>query len=233
MNLSGKSLYIGMCCYRHEMRSETCMGLMSTLKGCIENDVELYTNLFSDCPYIDLGKSLLVGDFMTAHVSDYILLVDSDMGFTFEDVRRLIEADVDIVSASYTTRSFPVRQISVPAVGRGLTRCSRVPGGFLLMKRSALTRLEKSFINRGQKRVTLLPGMDYFHFFGTSIDKKTGLFLGEDYSFCNNLQQACIDAHTHFDVRVSHVGDYVFKNDQQTLAMSRMAEQYPRRSVAA
>ncbi|MGG3811473.1 hypothetical protein ABEV34_07485 [Methylorubrum rhodesianum] len=233
MNLAGKSLYIGMCCYRHEMRSETCMGLMSTLKGCLENEIDVYMNLFSDCPYIDLGKSLMVGDFMKNHNSDYVLLIDSDMGFTFNNVKMLIENDVDIVSASYTTRSFPIRQITVPANGKGLVKCSRVPGGFLLMKRSAIMKLEEDFINKGRERATLLPGMKYFHFFGTSIDEKTGLFLGEDYSFCERVAQASIDIHCDFDVRVSHVGDYVFKNDQQTLAMSRMAEEYPRRGAAA
>jgi GT2 family glycosyltransferase len=136
---------------------------------------------------------------------DYYLAMDDDMAFTGQTVQRLVDLNLDVVGAAYTTRSGPDAHLIVACPldkknkqdwfkiwDKGLQECLWVGGGCLLIKK------------------TVFESMDYPYFHNEPIfEELAGVKYGdiqtEDISFCCRAREAGYRVFVDLDNRVGHI----------------------------
>ena len=146
---------------------------------------------------------------------DYLLFIDSDMAWNPDDVERLVEHDLDVVSGLYYTRRPYDGNTPAPVVYRlqhdqtklkpiyiipdRPFKCDAVGAGFLLLKKRVVDKV-----------MELIPQIGYpFDFIDHEemglLPKENTRFVGEDISFCHRLKKANFDIWCDPAVRVGHI----------------------------
>lgn len=167
-----------------------------------------------------VGGSLLVADrnrlvqMFWDSGCDYMLCVDSDLGWDPNAVMRLIEADKDVSGGVYPTRDksgFNFRPAVEPSgkivmcKDTLLLQMEYIPSGFLLIKRNVIATLRDKYpelyycpkdINSDQT--------SGYCFFNTEVYE--GEFWGEDYVFCRRLKEAGFDIYVDPLIEFDHAG---------------------------
>jgi hypothetical protein len=157
-------------------------------------------------PYLDIGRNSMVDTFRSekyAHC-DRLLFVDSDIGFTPEDIQQLVDDDLPIVSGVYHSlfptgihpiayewveeggrpRMTPIKKWNRPE-GENLVPVDGVGAGFLMIHRSVIDKFAAIYSH---------PQV----WFGNDI--RAGVELGEDLTFC--VRATDLDIPTVVDRRV-------------------------------
>jgi hypothetical protein len=170
-------------------------------------------------------------------VVDYARAVDAVQGIKNTNPR--------VLSSLLATPAFnmPFEQEDVPAeyIPHGLVRATHAATGAMLLKRSVFEKMKAAGkapeilegISNGQEAKALYgdgmngtgplePMNEYFSY---SKDER-GLFIGEDYNFCQTWREMGNDVWLKLTAKSVHVGEMSFEFD--FLSMSQMAdERYP------
>src|ERR1700675_2094830 len=134
---------------------------------------------------IYVARNVLANEFMNRKEFDTMICIDSDIGFTRQNLQDLIETPEPFVSGLYTdkcqppmpfcrdmdAKSVPISEIPV----QGMLKARFVPGGFLKIERSVF----ETIIAKGL--VTSYGGGKFYHFYNGRICLDN--LLSEDYSF--------------------------------------------------
>lgn len=139
--------------------------------------------------------------------ADWILFIDSDMGFPKDALQRLIEHDVDVVAANCCKRQRPVgvtAKVMNPANGmlepvwpdkdkHGLERVDAIGTAFMLIKADVFQRI----------------GWPWF--MQPWIEEQQS-WVGEDVFFCRRCYEAGIPIYTDHDLswEITHMGTYPY-----------------------
>ena len=167
-----------------------------------------------------VGGSLLVADrnrlvqMFWDSGCDYMLCVDSDLGWDPNAVMRLIEADKDVSGGVYPTRDksgFNFRPAVEPSgkivmcKDTLLLQMEYIPSGFLLIKRNVIATLRDKYpeLYYCPKDVNTDQTSGYC-FFNTEV--YDGEFWGEDYVFCRRLREAGFDIYVDPLIEFDHAG---------------------------
>lgn len=135
----------------------------------------------------------------------HILMVDSDQTFPPDTLRRLLAHDKDFVAANIATKRRPscptarMLKDGKPAVvyttptSPALGEVWRVGLGLALMRADIFQRLKKPW-------------------FGIRWNEKTNDFVGEDWWFCERLEEAKIPIYVdhRLSLQVGHIGGYEY-----------------------
>jgi hypothetical protein len=160
---------------------------------------------------IGLARDHLVHEFLKTDCTD-LLFIDSDIGFSSEDVGRICSHDVDVVTGCYAMKMPGEKPTLVMSLvdgakpdANGLIECVSVGCGFLRIRRDVFTKLRlatahKSFINHQGEREH-----DYFPE-GVEDDR----YYGEDIAFCRNWRKTGGRIFADFGIRLDHEGNKIF-----------------------
>jgi hypothetical protein len=142
----------------------------------------------------DIAKQLLDSTF------DHLLFLDTDMRFPPHALGQLLDHDLPIVAANYTTRRAPYRPVSMRHIGTneplytdadstGLEECAACGMGFALIKREVFEKTEKPW------------------FLTPYIPRVDGSW-GEDVWFCNQVRKAGFPVMLDHDLskEIRHIG---------------------------
>lgn len=151
----------------------------------------------------DLVKTALKYD------ATHVLFLDCDMVFPKDLLRRLLEADKDIVGLNCTTRGFPLTHIAhdfmqelIDSRGRtGLEKVQQVGLAVMLIRADVLRRLRPPLF-----MMEWIPD--------------TGAYCGEDIYFCQLAQEAGFDIWVDHDLsqNILHVGKLAYGQDLMRIA---------------
>jgi len=145
---------------------------------------------------------------------DYLLYIDTDMMWLPEHIEEMVKFDKDVVGGLCTTRKRPQKYCVYESDGKGrchpITEAPKVPfkcfaigSGFLLLKRSVITRMWEHKAKYGYPFDPVPHGL---------LSSKSNIesdFLGEDISFSARLRKAGFDIWCHPNVKPGHVGEIV------------------------
>ena len=136
----------------------------------------------------------------------HILFVDHDMYFPPDTLKKLIEADKDIIGAAYNFRQFPLKSTAIP-LGTEPTdgeykvdpatlptepfKATTLGTGLLLIKLSVFEKIAEPWFLFGR-------------------NKEGELVQGEDTYFCVRAREAGFDVWAHPSLGVKHAGEYLF-----------------------
>jgi hypothetical protein len=155
-----------------------------------------------------VARNVLANTFLERKEYDTMICIDSDIGFTRQNLQDLIDSDEPFVSGLYTDKCQPpkpfcrdehgadVLPADIPPMG--MLKAMFVPGGFLKIDRTVFeTIIEKGLApSYGEGKL--------FHFYNGRIELDS--LLSEDYGFCTLVRQAGFQPWINCGVRLNHDG---------------------------
>lgn len=157
---------------------------------------------------IYVARNVLANTFMENPAFDTLVMIDSDIGFTRDDLKNLIDSQEDVVSGLYTDKCQPPKPFCRDEHGndvlpadippQGMLKAKFVPGGFLKVERHVF----QAIID--QKIVPAYGEGKLHHFYNGRIEMDC--LLSEDYGFCTIVRQAGFQPWINCGVRLNHDG---------------------------
>jgi hypothetical protein len=157
---------------------------------------------------IYVARNVLANEFLRRKEFDTLICIDSDIGFTRDHLKALIDSDEPFVSGLYTDKCQPPmpfcrdndgRQLALEDIPtQGMLKARFVPGGFLKIERQVLETLV------AKKLVTSYGNGNFHHFYFGRIALDN--LLSEDYSFSDLVWSAGIQPWINCGIRLNHDG---------------------------
>jgi hypothetical protein len=194
-----RGVLIGLPCYGGMMSAATYHGLRETEAAFRDAGIPWNVMTITNESLVQRARNGIAAEFLASQC-DRLIFIDVDIGFTGQQVLRLLTHDRDIVGGLYRKKSLDRVEFAVNwlpnAAGQarrdpatGALECAAVGTGFMAIKREVFEAMAQAFpqihyaISPGDGR----PGAwrDHCHaFFDCWIDPATRGYLSEDYAFC-------------------------------------------------
>lgn len=218
------SLLIALPCYGGIVSDKTTKGLFNLGKELRTAGIDHGLLMMANESLITKGRSKMANFFMNNTEYERILFIDSDIGFTPEDVFNLLKYDKDMVCGAYPMKSIPLRynyNIKQPIVEDGeLVEIENVGFGFAMIKRNVFVSIKGRYgqelkyypsTDSSNYEVTEKEYHNSYHYFLEY--KKDMTYLPEDFSFFERARSVGYSAWLNTNIRLSHVGSHVFQEE--------------------
>lgn len=191
--------------------------LLATVPALESAGHSVFWKMLEGCCYVHTARNKLARDFLVSD-ADYLLFIDSDIGWNVPDMLRLCARNRDIVGAAAPFRAgdpgFPVA-CATEADGRpmvdpatGLIGAIMLPTAVMRISRAALMAIAEA------KRAPLIiehkrDGSEnerYLSFFDFEYDAAHCCEFGEDVTFCRKAIASGISVWIEPDVTLRHHG---------------------------
>lgn len=210
---------------------------------------------------ITRGRNILVSRFLDDPTATHLLFVDADIGFDAAQVARMLRFDEDVVAGMYPLKlhdwtsgvtnvvagepvdTAPLRYVGTPcqdneAEGRDSFVSATYAGtGFMLIKRQALTKMiaANPQLQFSAAHVAAAPSLspNQYALFDCMIDRETGVYLSEDYTFCRRWRDLGGKVWLDTQGALIHVGQYEFSGNPARRSFVQTAPQAKRVAKAA
>lgn len=161
---------------------------------------------------IYVARNTLANHFLQQKQFDTLMWIDSDIGFTRENLKQVLDSTEHVVSGLYTDKQQPPRPFcrdndgvavpdnEIPPVG--MIQTSFLPGGFLKVDRIVYETIVEKGLAPSYGGINDLP--TFWQFYNGRIFK--GNLLSEDYSFSCLVREAGFQAWLDCGVRLNHDG---------------------------
>ena len=194
-----------------------------------------YLTLFNES-LITRARNVLTEAFLRSD-SDYLLFIDADQSFEYEDIHNMILEEKDILGAAVpmkginwnavkTAIKLDLNPLEYTAIhnfhsidNKPVTDASKpfevkhIGSGMLLIERHVFESL-KPFTPTYKHNSLPLNGVDtgdlIYEFFATSIDDD-GILLSEDYHFCKIAKEQGYKVYGVAYPKITHAGTYFFR----------------------
>jgi hypothetical protein len=210
--MTEKTIFIGIPLHNGLIHRNCVAGMLNT-QIAFQGKCDFHTIVGSILPR---NRDVLTSKFLDSPAT-HMLCVDSDIGFTPNDVHALLDSNVDFVSGCYPKKQ-PNREIPAKLNGKsgnGLLGAEWAPAGFMLLSRECVERMigayrKWEYITEfgrcwGLWSPTFGPGQPY---------------VGEDVAFCNRWTEIGGSIWIHPGVLLSHAGDHTYSADADKLQFS-------------
>jgi hypothetical protein len=190
---------------------------------------------------ITRARNFIVAQFLAGPQFTHLLFIDSDQGFDASVVPRYLKADKDVVAGIVPIKHLDLDAIrslppdrpvaatlkyaakpfddAVPDAD-GFVKAEWAGTGFMLIKRQVLETMaarhaELKYRHSFTRDPEVGPAvLDHLYaLFDTSLDKERGLYLPEDYTFCERWRAMGGDIWVDVRSKFTHVGSYLFEGD--------------------
>ena len=236
-----RRLYIGTPCYgglvTQKYMQSMCALLMQRVPG-----LHVSLQLLAYESLVTRGRNTILGAFLDQPEATHLMFIDADIGFTVEQVLRMLDFDQDVVAGMYPLKRLDydaaarwkaaggepletaqLRYVGLPCEGEerkeksGFVTGIYAGAGFLLMKRHALELMAKEYPETHYRGVHNTahpnPSQNLYALFDTMIDPETGDYLSEDYAFCQRWRAMGGTVWLDTRSRLTHVGPHDFVGD--------------------
>ncbi len=158
---------------------------------------------------IGRSRSICCTKFLQAGDAPFMIFVDSDMSFTNEDAEKILEAmqaGYNIIAGGYAMgdgKHFAIRGLeSTMNIDGKPQEVQYASTGFLGISRKALIDIVKKL-----KLPLLHKGIwcELWPFFESGSVPKEGIYISEDWDFCNKARRAGYKVYFHTGVLVGHI----------------------------
>tara|TARA_E500000178_G_scaffold341740_1_gene386055 strand:- start:1373 stop:2041 length:669 start_codon:yes stop_codon:yes gene_type:complete len=215
------SILIALPCYGGLVSDKTAKGLFNLGKDLRSNQIDHGLITLANESLITKGRSRIANFFMNNTQYEYVMFIDADVGFTSEDVLKLLSHQKDIVCGAYPMKSIPLQynyNMSQPPVAENsLVKIENIGFGFALIHRRVFEKIKenceelKYIPAQGHSTYPITEAEYYnsYHYFNEL--KKDMSYLPEDFSFFERAKSVGFTAWLDTTIRLCHVGSHVFQ----------------------
>lgn len=224
-----KSLVIAVPCGGGTVSDKTATSLFKLGKLLVRNGISHALLTQANSSLISLGRSRIANFFVNSTEHQHLLFLDNDISFEPEDVIKMLDYDVDIVSGAYPMKTIPVKycvQPVIPEEKNGeLIKICKNGMGFVLIKRRVFEKMAKDYPELKyiptDNDTNMLPSKEEvensYHFFA-EVKTKESAYLSEDNSFFARAMQSGIDIWLDPSIFLEHVGSHVFSPEYSSMS---------------
>lgn len=198
---------------------------------------------------IPRGRNTLARDFMDSGM-DYLMFIDSDIGFPELGLLSLIVADNEVSGAAYPKKkinwdlvskavkagkttselsqytgefTFDFEKLDAETDDSGFVEVRHISTGFMLLRRSVLEKLREHVPAYTEPHDGSLR---YFsEFFKSGPCPKTGAYLSEDYWFCDSWRLLGGKIYMNPFIHLTHCGMYQFNGSLSLLGTEVLSDE--------
>lgn len=216
IDLQGRKLFIGIPCYDGKVHVKLAYALAQLTPKALQFGVSVQLGHVAGCSIITMARNMLVDQFLKTDCTD-LLFIDADVLATTDDILRLLAQSTgkDITAGAYPRRRkdkmffmdiYRDEENNLEFDG-ALMRINRVGTGFMLIARHVVehaAKVSESYL--GQDGVGNVANVFEFKV-------ENGMFVGEDYAFCDKAAKLGYKAWLDVEISLPHVGTEEFTND--------------------
>jgi hypothetical protein len=220
--------------------------LLKLQQACAQRQMPVTVrNILGDA-LITRARQNLLAYFMENKDATHLLFIDADIGFEPAQVFRLLDYGADFTAAAYPVKSINWDKLAELAkadkpdlaaasldyvvefhdpgridIRRGFARVSAAGTGFLMVRRQAVQKMMEGNPDLRYTRDLLvhddLTGSPWrYALFNCMIDRKTGAYLSEDYSFCRRWTELGGEIWLDMKSSLIHAGTTYYRGDMAT-----------------
>lgn len=194
----------------------------STYVSSLVNLIEYCTKSYIGFDFLALGhesilsraRNNILHHALTAGNWTHLLMIDSDMGWEWNALELLKEADRPVISALCPKKKYPIEYACELIDGeeidhKGVLRVKHASTAFMLIKLEAI----KDVACYQHNDISIAGKFEQIKdFFPVGVNAK-GTFQGEDYGFTQKLTASGIPIFTHTRVKTTHAGQHIFREE--------------------
>lgn len=229
-------------CFGGVVHKGYMLSVCRLIRAAPEQGVALDLALLAGDALVTRARSVLVAKLLDTPQATHLLFVDADIAFEPEQVWRLLRADKDFAAAFYPLKAVDWDAVPERVVGGEALRSAglsyvgtlldppegRTEGdfataryagtGFQLIKRGVFERLAAAhpalrFRSTHARSGNLPQSENLYALFDCTIDPETGVYLSEDYAFCQRWRALGGEIWLDLRSRLTHVGADSFAGD--------------------
>ncbi len=239
-------LVIGTPCYGGLVTSLFTTSLMRLQHACAQKgDIDLSVNLMSGDALITRARQNVVAHFLSTPAT-HLLFVDADISFDPTQVFRLLDFNADLAAGVYPTKRIDWGKVGLLAKAgmgnldsaslsyvlefedpakieskNGFAKVRYAGTGFMMVKRETLIKMieaypELRYSREHQAEDPLVGNKWRSALFNCFVEKETGVYLSEDYSFCHRWTDLGGEVWVDLQSRLSHSGTMTFYGNAAT-----------------
>jgi hypothetical protein len=190
---------------------------------------------------ITRSRNTLVTQFLNTPQATHLMFIDADIGFEPAHVHRMLAHDQDVVGGIYplkvidwsrqalrrwdggeSIQTAPLHYVGTLCSGAELERSGSFAtgvycgAGFMLIRRRAIERMIAAYPQTRYQTIhahTNARGGVNYALFDCFIDAKTGIYLSEDYGFCQRWRDIGGKIWLDTEGVLTHVGTHDYSGD--------------------
>ncbi|RAX37923.1 hypothetical protein [Rhizobium tropici] len=236
------TIFVATPCFGGLVTKDYMQSVLSMMQVAAQNDLKMTLALLGNDALITRSRNSLVSSFINMESATHLLFVDADIGFEPDQVLRLFMADKDVVGGMYPIKDYDWSRMprlssstdsfsedAIHYVGTPLPDSVAewdgdfVTGiyagtGMLMIKRAVIERMIALYPELRYSGVHAFPKRDpspttQYALFECLIDDETGLYLSEDFAFCQRWRK--IGGKIWLDTagRLTHTGAHKFSGN--------------------
>jgi len=237
------SLTIGTPCFGGQVSWLYAVSLLKLQKAFTQRGWNLNYLLQAGDALVTRARQTIMCHFLDIADATHLLFIDADIGFEPEQVLRLLEFGADVTGAVYPVKQInwetmaaavqagrsPLESAALSyvverdpsqdlAIRGGFVKSRYAGTGFLLIRRSVLEAMiehypELRYTHEHRSNDPLTRSRWRSALFNCMIDKKTGFYLSEDFSFCRRWTDMGGEIWVDYTSRLNHVGLMVYRGN--------------------
>jgi len=212
---------IGLPCGAGNISEQTTIGLFNLAKLFERHNIQHGLLTLSNSSLISHARSRIANFFINNTEFEHLFFLDSDIGFDANDVLKLLNYSVDIISAAYPMKIIPERycvDITQPEKRMGdLLQINGNGMGFVFIRRKVFTDIARTYPG-----LKFIPSNYYtdqphteaelnnsYHYFAEHRNKNA--FMSEDKSFFYRVKQVGYDIWLDTSIKLNHTGYHIYQ----------------------
>ncbi|MDP3746622.1 MAG: hypothetical protein Q8Q88_06185 [Phenylobacterium sp.] len=221
------SIYLATPAYGGLVYIHYAQSQLALQAACASRGVRLRTEMIGGEALIQRGRARLLAKFLNETDASHILFCDADIGFSPDNLWRLLKSGHDVVGGVYPAKTvnwekaraaaqtYVVRFLPNPdnsvQVDDGFARVAYCGTGFLLISRKAARAVLAAHPELTAKMGDMAEGGgEAVMVFDTLIEPVTGEYLSEDYAFCRRWRDLGGEVWVDLESPLTHVGTATF-----------------------
>ncbi len=246
------AIYCAIPAYACILNNQFLSSLIRLQQLSQQNGIVCYFDILGNESLITRARNVLTERFLSSPAT-HLMFIDADIGFDPASVLRLLQADKDCATGTYSKKNINWDMIKKkvaensqePIYQQGLDFNLNIPSqraeaingfvkvldsatGFMLIKRQVFTTLVQKLPQTIKLVKNDSMGLNintYRVYFDCIVDPDSKRYLSEDFTFCRWLQQAGMEVWTDITAPLLHVGTMSYDgNPLQRLASLKRAK---------
>jgi hypothetical protein len=231
-------------CYGGVVTQRYMQSVCALMLAALHDDVHVTLELLGNDSMITRARNSLVATALDNPLATHLLFIDADIGFSPDQVGRMLRFDRDVVAGMYPLKvvhydptvfermaagegleTSQMRYVGAPCRDEqwreddGFVTAEFAGAGFMLIRRGALEKMIAAYpqlkYQAAHDRAQPSASPHQYAFFDGMIDPDSGAYLSEDYTFCRRWR--AIGGEVWLDTRskLKHIGPREFAGDAE------------------
>ncbi|HET6377669.1 MAG TPA: hypothetical protein VFG05_05100 [Methylocella sp.] len=235
-------VFIATPCFGGLVSQPYMLSVISLIRFAAEHNFDAALALLGHDSLISRSRNTLVSQFLCTPEASHLLFIDADIGFEPEQVYHMLCFDKDFVAGMYPLKAIdwsglavkravtakepfqtaPLHYVGTLCPGSLVEREGRFAtaifagGGFMLLKRQMIERMIAAYPGTKYKASHAYSNAgsgENYALFDTMIDPETGLYLSEDFAFCQRWRETGGKIWLDTEGKLIHAGSCNFQGD--------------------